>query len=120
MPDVHNFVIQEHTRSGRVHWDLMLEAGPVLQTYRLDLSPRQLLQQTAIAVRIFDHPIKFLTYQGSVNAGKGAVKIAESGTYELLHESHNQKQFRFSGKVLKGKFALTCIENDKWQFRSSR
>ncbi len=61
------FVIQKHTRGKNVHWDFMLQLGESLQTYRLDKTPEEVLNQTAGAVKIFDHPLKFLTYQGQVN-----------------------------------------------------
>ena len=75
------FVIQKHSRGDDVHWDLMLEAGPVLETWRLDKSPQELLRSPAGAEKIFDHPLKFLTYEGPVNQGQSQACIVESGTY---------------------------------------
>lgn len=118
MKNIRKFVIQKHTRAGEVHWDLMLETGPVLETYRLGLPPDKLLQKRANAVKIFDHPSKFLTYEGSVNKGKGSVKIAETGTYRLLSESENCRQLQLNGRILKGKFTLIHIAGEKWQFQS--
>ena len=66
------FVIQKHTQGKNIHWDFMLESGEALQTYRLDKAPEEVLHQTANAVRIFNHPLKFLTYQGPVNKGRGS------------------------------------------------
>jgi hypothetical protein len=104
------FVIQEHTKAGDMHWDLMFESGKVLETYRLNLPPKKLSQQEiASAVRIFDHLLKFLTYEGSVNKGKGIVKIVDSGTYQLLSVDEKQWVLQLDGKVLKGKFTLTCV-----------
>jgi len=54
------FVIQKHTRGKDVHWDFMLQLGESLQTYRLDKAPEEVLYQTANAVKIFNHPLKFL------------------------------------------------------------
>ena len=120
MGKVEEFVIQKHSRAGQVHWDLMLRAGQVLETYRLELGPEELLDRPCTAVRIFDHPLRFLTYEGAVNAGAGNVKIADTGTYSLLTESENKKQLQLDGCILKGRFILTQIENDKWQFRRCR
>jgi len=117
------FVIQKHTRGKDIHWDLMLELGGVLQTYRLDKPPSKVLRHTVNATKIFDHPLKFLTYQGPVNKGKGTVRMTEAGTYQILHQSAghltvelNRIELRLNGKVLQGKFILTHIEGDKWQF----
>ena len=117
MKSVRRFVVQKHSKASEVHWDLMLEAGQVLETYRLDLPPEKLLQQATTAVKILDHPLKFLTYEGSVSNGKGSVEIAEAGTYQLLSGSENRRELQLNGKILKGKFTLTHIKNDKWEFR---
>jgi len=112
------FVIQRHTRDGeRPHWDLMLERGRVLETYRVSLLPEDWGAKPAEAVRIFDHPLKFLSYEGSVNNGKGTVEIADCGTYRLIEKNETQQQISFAGNLLKGEFQLCLIENDKWELR---
>jgi hypothetical protein len=69
------FVIQKHSRGDDVHWDLMLEAGDVLETYRLAVPPEKITGKPVEAVKIFDHPLKFLTYEGSVNKAKALLKL---------------------------------------------
>ena len=110
------FVIQKHTRDDEVHWDLMLEAGDCLQTWRLSKNPDEIVNQSAEAVKIFDHPLKFLTYEGPVNKGKGRVKIADAGTYEVMHENDERIELDLLGQILKGKFTLIHLKNDHWQF----
>lgn len=110
------FVIQKHTRDDEVHWDLMLEAGDCLQTWRLEKNPGEIVNQSVEAVRIFDHPLKFLTYEGLVNEGHGTVQIADAGTYEILCEDKDNIELNVDGRILKGKFTLTHIEEDKWRF----
>ncbi|MHC4594238.1 MAG: DNA polymerase ligase N-terminal domain-containing protein [Planctomycetota bacterium] len=110
------FVIQKHTQGKNVHWDFMLQSGEVLQTYRLDKAPEEVLRQTANAVKIFNHPLKFLTYQGAVNKGRGNVRLTEAGTYQIIHQKHNRIELSLNGQILKGKFTLIHIKNDDWQF----
>ncbi len=116
MKEAARFVIQRHTREGRnVHWDLMLETASLLTTYRLDLSPQQLMAAgRATAVRIFDHQPKFLTYEGPVNQGRGAVEIADCGTYQLLDERPDRYRIVLQGDIAKGVFALTLMQADRW------
>ena len=112
------FVIHKHTRQGQIHWDLMLEAGDVLETYRVTLPPARLVQlsgESAIAVKIDDHPHKFLTYEGPVNQGKGQVTMADRGEYEVLEKGPALKKLCFKGAILKGIFTLTQISGDQWQ-----
>jgi hypothetical protein len=95
----------------------MLEADGVLLTYRLDLPPEQLLGQRTTAMKIFDHPLKFLTYQGSVNKGLGRVQIADSGTYRVLDQSSRLLLLDLDGQILAGQFRLIYIDGNKWEFR---
>jgi len=108
------FVIQEHSTATSVHWDFMLESGNTLKTYRLDKSPEDILQCSANAVKIFDHPLKFLTYQGPVNKGQGNVCIVEAGTYKMLQNKHGLMKLNLNGQILKGKFILTHTKGNDW------
>ena len=113
------FVIQRHTRDvERPHWDLMLENGTVLETYRVCLPPEDWGDKPVEAVRIFDHPLKFLSYEGSVNKGKGRVKIADCGTYRLIKKDENQQQISFAGKLFRGEFQICLIKDDRWELKS--
>lgn len=109
------FVIQEHTRGADVHWDFMLESGDSLQTYRLDRPAEEIPYYTVKAVKIFSHPLKFLTYEGPVNNGTGNVRITEAGTYQVTAQEHNLIELKLNGSIVKGKFTLTHVKDDKWQ-----
>ena len=114
------FVIQRHTRDGeRPHWDLMLENGTVLETYRVSLPPEDWGVKPVEAVRIFDHPLKFLSYEGSVNKGKGRVEIADCGIYCVLEQDDKRQLLEFSGKILNGKFVMAQTKNAEWNFSRS-
>jgi len=94
----------------------MLEHGDILKTWRIDKAPDQVGKEPTPAVRIFDHDLKFLTYEGPVNEGAGHVRITDAGTFETLEESQNQIRIDFYGKILSGEFVLNQIERDQWQF----
>ncbi len=110
------FVIQEHTKPDDLHWDLMLECGDILQTYRLGNPPEEILISPAAAEKISDHPMRFLTYEGLVNDGKGNVKIADSGTYQETESTESSIKLKLDGKILTGKFLLSHIKENLWQF----
>jgi hypothetical protein len=111
--------VQEHTRRNEpTHWDLMLQASEALQTYRLDAPPERAMEgpnRPCTATKIQDHPLRFLTYQGSVNKGLGSVRIVDSGTYRLIDHSADHLLFDLQGKILAGKFRLAHVENDQWK-----
>ena len=117
MNGLKKFVIQRHERQneplrqaqGRsTHWDLMLETGDFLETYRIVKPPEQWGSEPIEAVRIFDHPLKFLTYEGPVNKGKGNVKIADHGTYGIVTKSESRLIINFDGIILKGEFTFAA------------
>jgi len=114
------FVVQQHTTAASVHWDLMLESGDALQTWRLHTNPDKIVNDSVEAVKIFDHPLKFLTYEGPVNEGRGRVQIADVGTYEITSQTDDQIEINLTGRILKGKFTMTCIKDDKCQFSKNR
>lgn len=105
-----HFVIHKHIKGNDIHWDLMIEWGDVLKTWRLENPPEKLVTTKTKATPIQDHDKKFLTYQGPVNNGTGTVELADEGTCEILSEENNFK-IDFEGKILKGNFNLqsACI-----------
>jgi len=105
------FVIHKHTREGQVHWDLMIEWGDKLKTWRLDNPPEKLSSQKTKATPIFDHDKKFLTYQGSVNNGKGTVEIIDEGICTIETTVENI-QINFVGKILRGNYYFAQIHGD--------
>ena len=110
------FVIQQHDRQGEpTHWDLMLEDGEVLRTFRLDRPPADLPNRPAKATPIQNHAIRFLTYEGPVNKGLGRVEIAERGTYKTLARADDSWELELDGQTLKGRFTLTRPTPDSWE-----
>jgi len=116
MKDSGKFVIQRHVRGEEVHWDLMLEAGEELETYRLSLPPEKLTKEKGPAVKIFEHPLRFLTYEGPVNQGKGNVEIAERGTYNVIHQRPGCTELELAGEILQGRFTLNHTGDEKGNF----
>ena len=116
MTATRKYVIQKHTSPGDIHWDLMFETGDVLETFRVNLPPEELRAAPATVTKIFDHPLKFLTYEGSVNQQKARVRIVDTGTYELLTESENTRKLHLTGQILNGNYTMNHKENDKWLF----
>lgn len=112
------FVVQEHTTPEGVHWDLMLEQGGVLITFRLETEPAKCLAGEVRAVKIFDHPMRFLTYEGPVQKGTGKVRIVDSGTYRSRERRDDRWVLELDGSVLKGDFTLARIDDSEWRFKS--
>jgi hypothetical protein len=81
------YVILEHDWPSR-HFDLMLEAGPVLRTWRLAALPAD---GVAVAAEpIGDHRLEYLNYEGPVSGGRGTVRCVQSGDFQWVDESANR------------------------------
>lgn len=106
MPEYKKFVIHKHTRGNDIHWDLMIEWGEVLKTWRLDNPPEKLNSEKTKATPIQDHDKKFLTYQGPVNNGTGTAEIVDEGYCEIILNNTNTLKIYFDGEVLKGNIAF--------------
>ena len=63
------FVILEHDYPVQ-HWDLMLEAGDVLRTWRLIAPPDK--TQAVAAESLGDHRLAYLDYEGPVSGNRGS------------------------------------------------
>jgi hypothetical protein len=98
------------------HWDLMLERHGVLMTWRLaELppawsrveQPNPLPKETeAPPVRLPDHRLAYLDYEGPLSGNRGEVCRYDGGTYDVLKESGEQLVVNFAGEWVKGRFAL--------------
>ncbi len=114
------FVVQEHTTPDGVHWDLMLERGEVLATFRLDQPPEAVFTGMVRATKMLDHPLRFLKYEGPVQKGTGKVRIVERGTCDALVGGQDAITLRLDGTILRGGFTLMRIEGSSWQFAPRR
>ncbi len=114
------FVVQEHTTPDGVHWDLMLEQGDILTTFRLEQPPEAASDGAVPATKIFDHPMRFLTYEGPVQKGTGKVRIVDRGACDVSAEGEDVIALRLQGMILRGDFRLTRIEGISWQLSPGR
>lgn len=106
------FVLLEHDHP-TLHWDLMLEAGPVLRTWRLESPPRPGEEIPATAV--FDHRLLYLEYEGPISGDRGRVVRRESGTFTGLVQGQSPITVSLHGEHLRGVLHLEQIEGDSWR-----
>jgi hypothetical protein len=108
------FVIQEHATPAGVHWDLMLQIEDILWTWRLAIPPEQIPSGRVVAERIFNHPLRFLSYEGPVQNQTGSVQIADSGKYTLENQAEHKFEIHFMGRLLTGRYTLTQQNGHQW------
>ncbi|MEX2591519.1 MAG: DNA ligase D [Anditalea sp.] len=111
------FVVHRH-QARRLHYDLRLEMEGVLKSWAVPKGPSMNPTDKRLAIHTEDHPIDYLTFQGTIpkgNYGAGKMSIWDKGTYQAAEgyegdlieqlEKGNLK-LEFFGIKLKGAFAL--------------
>ena len=106
------FVILEHDHPTR-HWDLMLEAGPVLRTWRLSRPPEP--SRPVEAIPSFDHRLAYLDYEGPVSGNRGTVRRWDAGTFAWELDTPEQVAVCLSGGRIAGR-AILQREKSAWSF----
>ncbi len=106
------YVILEHDHP-HLHWDLMLEAGAVLRTWRLQAPPRP--GATVAAEASSDHRPHYLDYEGPVSGGRGRVVRWDAGTY-AGEENPGRLVLRLEGARLRGTAVLARDDSGAWSF----
>jgi len=82
------------------HFDLMLEAGGRLRTWRLFGPPNDSREIRAEALG--DHRIEYLDYEGPLSGDRGRVVRWDSGSYAILEESPNRILVMLDGRRCRG------------------
>jgi hypothetical protein len=82
-PLMPRFVILTHDHPSP-HWDLMLEAGDRLRTWRLLEEPAP--DTWVPAEPLPDHRLLYLDYEGPVSGDRGHVARWDCGVFEAVHD----------------------------------
>jgi hypothetical protein len=105
------FVLLQHDHPA-LHWDLMLEAGEVLQTWRLPSVPVAGAQ--LMDTRIGDHRRVYLEYEGPVSGNRGRVIRWDAGEFEWLQQSESVLLVRLRGTRFEGLLRLEHQGDTSW------
>lgn len=113
------FVVLHHvmpTDAGRPdHWDFMLEQDDSLATWALDSRPD--LSEFTRAVRLANHRLRYLDYEGPISGNRGHVTQFDSGECRLLDENDDLVRAELRGQKLIGLVILARSEDDDhWRF----
>lgn len=112
------FVILEHDHPF-LHWDLMLESGDVLRTWRLAAAPAPGLCVAAEAIG--DHRRAYLDYEGPVSGNRGHVQQWDRGSFDgelpAAFTVGQAAELHLHGQRLRGPAVLQREDSDRWSFR---
>src|ERR1022692_2322126 len=106
------FVILEHDHP-TLHWDLMLEADGVLQTWRLAQPPA--VAGPIAATAVADHRLMYLDYEGPVSGNRGNVCRWDAGTYtEEMDSQPDARRCWLEGTRVRGRLRLKRTHGSAW------
>ncbi|HLN33287.1 MAG TPA: DNA polymerase ligase N-terminal domain-containing protein [Gemmataceae bacterium] len=97
-----------------VHWDFLLEADQVLQTWRLAAPPA--VGQVISAVSLPAHRRLYLDYEGPVSGNRGQVVRWDAGVFTWLSREQDRLAVQLDGHRLHGMAALERVQDDAWSF----
>jgi DNA polymerase Ligase (LigD) len=93
------------------HYDLMLESGDMLRTWRLSGPPIE--GQAVIAEPLGNHRLAYLDYEGPVSGGRGRVERWDWGSLEWRRDD-DIIEVRIVGMRLAGVISLVRQPDETW------
>ena len=115
------FVIQLHLTAEGRHYDLMLDSGPALATWRLEKLPEAPGEGESLPAQALpDHRPAYLTYEGPISGGRGTVQIADTGTLRSIDRDEDHWAFELLGLMIRGRFNLRRVDGDRWLLSADR
>jgi bifunctional non-homologous end joining protein LigD len=116
------FVVQEH-QARHLHWDFRLELDGVLKSWAVPKGPPEEPGIRRLAVEVEDHPVDYITFEGSIPKGEygaGIVKVWDEGEFKLKRRTKDLYEFWLKGKRLVGKYALVRFKERNWLMIKSK
>ncbi|HPF40642.1 MAG TPA: DNA polymerase ligase N-terminal domain-containing protein [Phycisphaerae bacterium] len=113
------FVVLFHSHPGEGdHFDLMIERGAALATWRVEAPPEACRERGALdCLRLADHRATYLEYEGPISGNRGEVSRHDAGRFEILDQSSGGFVIRLSGDRTVGVFVLEIVEGAASQWR---
>lgn len=118
VPDV-RFVVLFHTCPQGDHFDLMIESGERLATWKISDPPESAAERPLPCRRIGDHRRMYLDYEGPISGDRGRVTQSDAGRCVVIQKSDDVWDLTFSGSRLAGRYILERIglDDQSWLLR---
>ena len=111
------FVVQYHIKNALDrHYDLMLEREGKLATWSFPFPLEPGTKQRGM--KIFDHRLKYLTFEGEIGRGLGRVSIWEQGEYVAYVWESEKVEGVLLGERCSLLFSLHYLERDWWLLKT--
>lgn len=101
------FVILRHEMRDGEHWDLMIQHGEALRTWRLPVGGVPTGDHPVPVERIGDHRLAYLDYEGPISGGRGHVWRLDRGKARWINDDPPSMRVELRGKVFNGIFQIS-------------
>jgi len=120
-PAESRFVVLEHKEAEGSHYDLMIDIGEALATWKCLQPPEHALTSPLSCQRIADHRRRYLDYEGPISGDRGHVRRHDQGLCAVCVKEPERWQVTFQGQRLTGRFDLLepSQGDDLWCLRST-
>jgi hypothetical protein len=106
------FAVLRHDHPS-IHWDLLLESGPICRTWRLLDDPAGPGPWRAEAIG--DHRLFYLDYEGPVSGGRGHVTAWDRGDFDEIIATESLVRVQCRGTKWRGELTLRRQTECQWQ-----
>jgi hypothetical protein len=102
--------------SNAVHWDFMIETGPVLRTWALEAEP--FAGGSILAAALPDHRLAYLDYEGPISGNRGNVTRCAFGEFEIIAETLARLELRLTSDRWSGLVTICqdAANPQRWTF----
>ena len=110
------FVVQLHDAT-TLHFDLRIQAGPVLRSWAVPKGPSLDPAVRRLAVPVEDHTLEAGEFEGvhpDARRGTGAVIIWDEGKADIARDEPGHLSVTLYGHKLSGRFGLTRTGPRRW------
>lgn len=95
-----------------LHWDFLLEDGATCRTWRLAECPVYGVKISA--VRIPNHRLVYLDYDGPIRGNRGSVSCWDRGVFEWVTDDLSLLEIDLRGSRIDGVCSLEFVAEEQW------
>src|SRR5512140_3262417 len=114
------FVVLRHSDGSGTHFDLLIDQGETLATWKFAAPPETAAAAPLGGERIGDHRRVYLDYEGPVSGDRGHVSRHDHGTCLVADQTAAAWTVEFRGERLSGRYTLALRDgaDQSWCLRS--
>ncbi|MEK6642287.1 MAG: DNA polymerase ligase N-terminal domain-containing protein [Planctomycetota bacterium] len=106
------FVVLRHVQRDGVHFDLMIQRGGTLATWKCLVAPEDAQREAVACERLADHRLAYLDYEGPISGDRGDVTRVDQGVCTVEAWDEDRVDVVFRGMRLVGRFRMTKAQDD--------